>query len=286
MSAEELFEMTEGGAGSVDLHVHTTTSDGSDTFAEVIEQARERGVGTVAFTNHDTTRGLGQARALGAQAGVRVVGGVEISAWDERRGRKVHVLGLGLEEGSPAVEELCAPLLDRRRAATLEQLDRIVEAGLPIDVARALELGEASTCLYKQHLMAAMTDAPYASAEYQGLYRRLFKGEGPCVLEIDYVDARDAVRAVVRDGGLAVLAHPGQLDSYEAASELAAAGLGGIECYHPDHTPVDHVRCKRLADRFGLVLTAGSDYHGAFGRTPHLGFRIPEDYALRRVPSR
>ena len=94
-----------------DLHVHTTVSDGSDTFEEVLEQARQRGIGRVAFTNHDTTRGLDQAAKLGERLDVRVVGGVEISAYDFERMRKVHVLGLGLHEGASAVEALCACLL-------------------------------------------------------------------------------------------------------------------------------------------------------------------------------
>lgn len=258
-----------------DLHVHSTMSDGSDTFEQVLEQARERGVERLAFTNHDTTAGLTAARELGERLGVQVVGGIEVSAYDFERSRKVHILGLGVKEDSPALAALCGPMLERRNANSLWQLDRLVAAGCGIDVQRALTLGAASTCLYKQHLMAALTDEPYVSAVYRTLYRGLFKNGGICDRDIRYVDARDAVRAIVEDGGLAVLAHPGQLDSYDFVPELVACGLGGIERFHPDHTPVDHVRCARLAERFGLTCTSGSDYHGGFGSIPYVGYRIP-----------
>ncbi|OUO92561.1 phosphatase [Gordonibacter sp. An230] len=257
--------------GSVDFHVHTTMSDGSDTFEEVIDRARERGVALLAFTNHDTTRGLGEAVALGERFGVQVVGGIEVSAFDFERGRKVHVLGLGVEEGASALAALCEPLLERRNANTLWQLDRLVDAGYEVDVERALELGRASTCLYKQHLMAALTDEPFSSARYRALYRGLFKNGGICDRDIEYVDARDAVRAIVEDGGVAVLAHPGQLDSYDLLPDLVDCGLGGVERFHPDHTADDHARCADLAERYGLICTGGSDYHGRFGAVEDVG---------------
>lgn len=263
-----------GSSGAVDLHVHSTMSDGSDTFRQVLEQARSRGIARLAFTNHDTTAGLSEARELGELLGVEVVGGIEVSAYDFERRRKVHVLGLGLEEGAPALAALCGPLLERRHANSLWQLDRLVEAGYDIDVEHALALGRASTCLYKQHLMAALTAEPYPSVAYRTLYRSLFKDGGICDRDISYVDARDAVRAIVEDGGLAVLAHPGQLDSYDLVPALVACGLGGIERLHPDHSPADRQRCAEFAQRFGLVCTGGSDYHGRFGSIPHVGFRV------------
>lgn len=257
-----------------DLHVHSTMSDGSDTFAQVLEQARSRGVARLAFTNHDTTAGLAETREQGERVGVEVIGGIEVSAYDFERGRKVHILGLGIEEGAPALAALCGPLLERRNANSLWQLDRLVEAGYDVDVNRAMELARASTCLYKQHMMAALTDDPYPSAGYRALYRGLFKDGGICDRDIAYVDARDAVRAIVEDGGLAVLAHPGQLDSYDLVPALVACGLGGIERFHPGHTPKDHKRCADLAERHNLVCTGGSDYHGTFGSVPHVGFRV------------
>lgn len=266
-----------GGAGQrIDLHVHSTASDGSLSAAELVDQARELGIGCIALTNHDTVRGLDEAVELGRRRGVRVIGGIEVSAWDARRGRKVHILGYGLSSHAPALSSLCTPLLERRNANSHWQLQRLIEAGYSVDAAFALRLAGASTSLYKQHIMAALTSSPRSSPEYGQLYRSLFKGEGICARDIEYVDMCDAVRAVCADGGVPVMAHPGQLDSYDAVPELVELGLAGIELYHPDHTEADHERCRELASRYGLLCTAGSDYHGAFGSIPSLGYKIPQ----------
>ena len=274
MDEEPLFDLLgvrEDEPFRADLHVHSTVSDGSETFEELVARASGAGITHIAFTNHDTTRGIAVAQRAGRAVGVTVVGGVEISAFDFSRGRKVHILGLGVREGSPAVERLCRPLLRRRDETSRWQLQRLLEAGYRVDVDKVERLAAASTCLYKQHIMAGMVDAPCASAEWQRLYRRLFKGDGIAARDIEYVDARDAVEAIVRDGGRAVLAHPGQMHSYELVPALVEAGLSGIERLHPDHGETDHDRCYNLAVRYGLFCTGGSDYHGLFGRSPSLG---------------
>lgn len=259
-----------------DLHVHTSHSDGSETVEEILAEAAAAGLTHVAITDHDTTVGLRSAVRAGRAVGVRVVGGVEISAYDFERDRKVHILGLGLGEQSPSVRRLCAPLLARREECSRWQLSRLLEAGYAIDLGKVERLAAASTCLYKQHVMAGMTDSPAWSPEWQLLYRRLFKDGGVASRDFEYVDARDAVRAIVRDGGLAVLAHPGQTDSYGLVPALAEAGLSGIELSHPDHSEADHDRCFNLASRHGLFCTGGSDYHGVFGRSPRIGACVVE----------
>lgn len=256
---------------TADFHMHSCVSDGSCTDAELVAQARERGVSHLAVTNHDTTRGVNAAVEAGACGGVRVWGGVEISAYDPNRGRKVHIVGLGMKEHSPAVEQLCADTLAARHANTLWQLDRLVEAGKALNVAEFKRLSARSTCAYKQHLMAALTGAPFNSAEYKGLYTSLFKGQGICARDISYPDARDAVRAVVSDGGLPVLAHPGQTDTWEFVPALVACGLAGIEVVHPDHDARDEARAAQMADEYGLFCSGGSDYHGRFGAPPYVG---------------
>lgn len=265
--------LDSGQAFSADLHVHSTVSDGSDSAAEILADAAARGLTHAALTNHDTTRGLDEAAAAGLCAGVQVVGGVEISAYDAVRGRKVHVVGLGLCEKSRAVEALCAQTLIRRDANSRWQLDRLLDAGYELDCAFVLQLAQASGVLYKQHIMAGLTSAPFGSDAYTALYRSLFKGDGICARDIAYVDARDAVAAVVADGGYAVLAHPGQLDSWDIVPDLVSCGLSGIEAAHPDHDARDERRARDTAEAHGLFCTAGSDYHGRFGAPPHVGCR-------------
>lgn len=259
-----------------DLHVHTVLSDGSETIEEVLSEASAAGLTHIALTNHDTTVGLRSAVRAGRAVGIRVIGGIEVSAYDFERDRKVHVLGLGLEEGALSLRRLCAPLIERREACSRWQLERLLEAGYRIDLDKVERLASASTCLYKQHVMAGMTDSPAWSPGWQRLYRLLFKDGGVASRDFEYVDARDAVRAIVRDGGLAVLAHPGQTDSYALVPSLVEAGLSGIELSHPDHSEADHDRCFNLAERYGLFCTGGSDYHGVFGRSPRIGACVVE----------
>ncbi|MFK3936175.1 hypothetical protein ACI2JA_01510 [Alkalihalobacillus sp. NPDC078783] len=166
---------------------------------------------------------------------------------------------------------MCQPLLARRHAHSLWQMERIAEAGYSIDHKQVARLALPSETIYKQHIMAHLTDAPVSSSAYQTLYRYLFKGDGPAAGDILYVDAFDAVRAIKVDGGIAIVAHPGQLDSYDLIPELLEAGLDGVERNHPDHDSSDHERIDQLARTYDLLLTGGSDYHGSFGTPVTIG---------------
>ncbi len=254
-----------------DLHCHSTISDGSFTSAELLEQAQEAGLTHLAITNHDTTTGFKEACAAADRVAVRYISGIEVSAWNPKTGRKVHILGLNLTENSPAIAAVCDPLLKARTENTEWQQEQLEHAGYTLDTELLKRLRAASTGFYKQHLMAALTDAPFTSQEYQTLYRRLFKGDGICRRDITYVHMCDAVRAITEDGGVAVLAHPGQLDSYDALPELVDAGLWGVERFHPDHDETDWDHCAELAQRYRLECTGGSDFHGAFGKVKYLG---------------
>ena len=270
----EMLGVQPGQEFRADLHTHTTISDGSNPFAQLMGEARVRGLSHLAVTNHDTTIGLGLVAQQAAVQAFSVVCGVEISAWDPATRRRVHILGLGLGEESPAVRDLCQVTLARRSANTAWQMRQLLDAGFAVDVEYAAELAARSTGFYKQHLMAALTDAEFSSAEYQLLYKTLFKNGGIAQRDIRYVDMRDAVDAVVADGGVAVLAHPGQFDNYESVPALVDAGLSGIEKFHPDHDCRDTQLCEELAARYGLFCTGGSDYHGRFGKVPYPGYRF------------
>ena len=255
-----------------DLHIHTTASDGSDSFEQVLALARIQGLSHVAFTNHDTLSGIVYARSLSQRYQVEVIGGIEISAWDSAANTKAHILGLGFcSEMAPAITQLCAPLLQRRRRNTLWQMEQLRQHGISFSRATVEAYAQKSTCVYKQHVMAALTSAAYGSEQYLQLYRSLFKNGGICDRDIEYVDARDAVLAIKEEGGLAVLAHPGQFNNYGLVPRLVDVGLDGIEKYHPDHSPEDERKVAQLAADYQLLQTGGSDYHGSFGNSPHPG---------------
>ena len=250
-----------------DLHIHTTVSDGSDSFAQVLKRAQGCGLSYVAFTNHDSLSGISLALSLQKNFAVKVIGGIEISAWDFAAGTKAHILGYGfVDDHAPAVDALCAPLLERRHAMTLWQIEQLKSHGYALDQALLAQYAQSSTCLYKQHVMAALIDAPYNSPAYSTLYSSLFKDGGICDDDITYVDACDAVLAIKQDGGIAILAHPGQFDNFAMVGRLVAVGLDGIEKYHHYHGPRERQIVDQLTDDYRLVRTGGSDYHGHFGK--------------------
>jgi phosphoribosyl 1,2-cyclic phosphate 1,2-diphosphodiesterase len=264
-----------------DLHVHSRFSDGSYSLEEAIAEAARRGLGALSFVDHDTTAGVDHAAAIGAWHGVGVVPGVEISAYDRSRNRKAHLLGYFFDRSRGNIETLCNPLARARHAMTLRQIDILSRVGYPVDVASvetaaSAGLGEGERALwpgtlFKQHIMLVLIGRGLTDAIYGSLYRKLFKGNGICAFEIDYVDIFDALAAIKADGGVAVLAHPGQQDTWDLIEPLAGKGLDGIELYHPDHGRDDYERVMHYAHEHDLVMTGGSDDHGKFGSSHSMG---------------
>ncbi|MGN8646112.1 PHP domain-containing protein [Gracilibacillus sp. HCP3S3_G5_1] len=248
-----------------DLHVHSHYSDGSDSVEELMKEALKANVTHLSIVDHDTIAGWPEIEKLSMLYGINVIPGIEISAYDFKRDRKVHVLGYHYRVDAPHIKELCDPLLKRRHENSLWQIEQIRSLGYRLDHDEIAKTAKPSHTIYKQHIMRHITNEPYTSEDYRLVYRSLFKGEGIASKDIEYVDVFDAVEAIVLDGGVAVVAHPGQLNSYDLIPELFEIGLGGIELEHPDHKKTDHQRVKELADRYKLLKTGGTDYHGYFG---------------------
>jgi len=142
-----------------------------------------------------------------------------------------------------------------------------------------VEVSRASTGVYKQHVMQALTGLGYRDGEYQRVYRRLFKNGGIAERDISYPDALAIVRAAREQGGVPVLAHPQQMDSWGAIPALVKAGLMGIEAFHPDNDAVATEEAFRLARQYGILCTGGSDYHGRYGAPECVGscFITPDE---------
>ncbi len=275
--------------GSFDLHIHSVFSDGSQTVADLIDEARGRGLARIAVTDHDSLRQLSRVRTAAREAGFPVLAGVEASCFDPHTGRKIHILAYGLEatpEGDGPLEKIMDETLARRVANTLWQAWTLERAhatfdGRALHVRDVIETAGESTGVYKQHVMQALTGLDYNDAVYQREYRSLFKGDGIAVRDITYPDAVSVVRAVREQGGVPVLAHPQQMDSWGAVPELIRAGLRGIEAFHPDNDAAASARCFELAREYGLFCTGGSDYHGRYGAPEHVGacFITPDEAA-------
>ncbi|MEI3612482.1 PHP domain-containing protein [Pseudogracilibacillus sp. SO30301A] len=262
---------TNANTVSADLHVHSNYSDGFHSMEGVVVLAKNNGLTEISFTDHDCKINHVQAKYLSEKYEITIIPGIEISAYDFERNRKVHILGYGYDEKARNISSLCDVVSKRRHDYSLRQIKQIQDAGYELNMDEVLSYAKYSETIYKQHIMRALTDAHFASEAYQTLYQTLFKGNGVASGDISYVSAVEAVESIVADGGIAVLAHPGQLDSFEIVPLLAQHGLKGIERNHFDHTVKDMKRVDELARKYDLIMTGGSDFHGLYGKPIGIG---------------
>ncbi|WP_339317121.1 PHP domain-containing protein [Paenibacillus sp. FSL R10-2734] len=277
----------------VELHCHTRMSDGSLHFAELLELAVQEQIGHLAVTNHDTTQGIAEMDEMCRERGIEFIPGIEISGYDAERQRRIHILGYFIEQDHEAIDALCSPLLLRRHEGCRLATERLIEAGYNIRWEDVQNYAAGGTGVYKQHIMHALIDQGYTDRIYGDLYKKLFsrgqRGEQPGIAYIptEYVDARDAVRTIIQAGGVPVLAHPGQYQSFEAVDELVEAGLQGIEVWHPLHGEEDERQARELALNYNLIMTGGTDFHGFYGESPvTLGSKSPDAVVVGALKER
>ncbi|QRG69066.1 PHP domain-containing protein [Brevibacillus choshinensis] len=277
----------------VDLHCHTNLSDCSHSFEEIVELAVKEGVTHLAITNHDTTLGLVQMVEQGKAKGVEIIPGIEISAYDFARNRRVHVLGYYVQPGHPAIDRICSPLIERRHQASAVMVQTLIEAGYELTWEQVMSYAKGGTGVYKQHIMHALIEKGYTTSIYGDLYKKLFSrgqnGEKPGIayIPLEYVTAKDAIAAIRQANGIPVLAHPGQYGSFEAVPELVEFGLEGIEVWHPLHDTDAEDRAKQLAVQYDLIMTGGTDFHGFYGeKEVVLGEKCPGLSAVHALQAR
>lgn len=250
----------------LDLHCHTRLSDGSATPEELVRLVREIGLDGVAVTDHDTLQGAAQALEAGRRLGIRVAPGVEISAQDRSRGRRVHILCY-FPRRTGELNAFLQKILDSRRDAMLLSIEKVRKL-YPVPKEMILSRAAGSASIYKQHVMQALMDAGYTDQMFGDVFRRLFSPkEGAAYVKIDYPDVGEALSQVQRAEGAAVLAHPSEYDSMDLLQELCEKGLlQGAEAYHPRNKPEDTETIRQLCARYGLAVTGGTDYHGCYTR--------------------
>lgn len=269
----------------IDLHTHTDRSDGTFTPAELVRLAAERRLDVVAVTDHDTTDGLDEAAETGAQTGVEVVPGIELSA--EHEGTSVHVLGYWIDPGNAALQAELRRLRDHRFRRGELMVERLRALGLPIRFERVREIARGDNVV-RPHIAQAMVEAGYVASEEEAFERWIGDGR-PAHVAKHALPPLDAV-ALIRDaGGVCALAHPGMWGNEMSVPEnlieaMAEGGMGGLEVDHTDHTPEQRERYRTLAGRLGLVATGGSDCHGTRYDPIRLGTTLcrPDDFAALR----
>lgn len=246
----------------LDLHIHTTASDGSLTPTQVVQLARKKGFSLIAVTDHDTMGGVAEALEAGKKYNVDVVPGVEISSGVTL---EVHMLGYGMSPDHPVMKAM----MEDMRAARVERMERIIEnlqkMGVPITVeeVEAVAGGAIGRPHIAQVLIAhgLVPDVRTAFREYIGVGAKAY-------VERRKMTSEQVVANIRAAGGVPVLAHGGLLRISEVElnqwiDSMAKKGLMGLECYHNAHTPQMERLLRAAAERNGLLVTGGSDFHGA-----------------------
>jgi len=247
----------------VDFHIHSNWSDGSLTIPQLVRLAKMLGLDAISITDHDTMIGQTQAIEEGKKQELRIIPGVEISAFNPDTGRKTHILGFNIKD-MEGLDRSCRPFLEARHQKNLQSLDIIAGAGYPISQDDVREYSSRDGTVYRQHIMHALVDRGYSLTIYGELYVKLFGHGGLAEVKATYMNAEEAVRLIRDCGGLAVLAHPFQYDSIDYVPRLVELGLGGIEYHHHTQTPERQDAVIETAKRYGLFLSGGSDFHGFY----------------------
>jgi len=255
-------------AGAVDLHSHTTASDGSLAPAELVRAAARRGVRVLAVTDHDSTEGLAEAMSEATRhAPIRIVPGIEINCDVERA--EIHVLGYLMAYEAPWFQEFCGNQRAARRERVLRMTERLADLGMPVDPERVFAIVQEGSA-GRPHVARAMVERGYVKTVREAFDKYLGGGK-PAYVPRAKLTPAEAVRLIRRAGGVPVFAHPGLAQRDELIPELVAAGLMGIECYYPEHSAAQTGHYVQTCKDLGLIATGGSDFHGPRVRAGHLG---------------
>ncbi len=268
----------------IDLHSHSTLSDGTFTPQEVVALARERGLDVLALTDHDTTAGLDEAQTAADEAGIELVPGVEFSATLD--GKSVHLLAYWPDTADESFAGELRRLHDDRFTRGERMVEKLRELGYPIEFARVREIARGDN-IVRPHVAQALVEAGIVATEEEA-FTRLIGDEGPADIPKHALAPIDALALIRRAGGVCVLAHPGMWGADGAVpdgliEELTAAGMSGLEVDHPDHTPEDRTKYRAMAESLGLVATGASDCHGTRYDPVRLGSETTSPEAFERL---
>ncbi len=240
-----------------DLHIHTTHSDGAMTVGEVMDLAKFKGLDCVAITDHDIVSGVNDAILYGNQIGLKVVPGIEISAYSVM---SIHILGYDIDHNSPVLLELLNDLLEQRIIRAGKILDKLKRFNINIDIEKLPKVN-----IGRSHIAVALKAGGYVSSIQEAFDRYL--GENSLAyVPSNRISPLKAVQEIKASGGKAVIAHPLQLYNTKKLIPLIEGlkpyGLDGLEVYYPTHTPDKIEVFEKIAKQFGLFATGGSDFHG------------------------
>ena len=247
----------------IDLHVHTTASDGQYSPSQIIEKALEKNISTIAITDHDTVAGLDEGAAAAKEHGITFVPGVELNI--SYPTGEFHLLGLGFKQISPSLTEILENLVKNRELRNVQIIEKIREAGIDITL-EEMKSDFPDTVLGRPHFAAELVKKKVVKTRQQAFDRYLAKGRPWYVARVGS-NLDEAIVAIKESGGVPVIAHPmslylswGKLP--DALQNFYDRGVMGLEAFHPGARVTECLRLEELAHKIGYFVTAGSDFHG------------------------
>jgi 3',5'-nucleoside bisphosphate phosphatase len=241
-----------------DLHIHTIFSDGKLTPYQIIKEACRKDITAVGITDHDTMRGIPQALQAGRELKVEVVPGVELST--DFKGEEVHILGYYCRAENTLLKNTLAIVRMDRYNRIVKMLKRLKDLDIDLSLKDVLKTASGGESLGRPHLAEALCRKGVCITPREAFQRFLAKGK-PAFVKRLKISAHFAIQIIRKSGGVAVLAHPGLYKRDSLIHQLRDHGLSGIEAFHPDHRLADCRQYCRIAQKYNLFVTGGSDFH-------------------------
>lgn len=246
-------------AGKIDLHMHTVYSDGALTTRELLDKARESGLGTIAITDHDTVSALEEATEYSASAGLSFVPGIEVTA--RHKHYQLHFLGYFIDYTDSRFLGRLNELQGARVLRAKRIIAKLNRIKIPLKLESVMERAGAQDSIGRPHIANTMVEEGYADNydevfhKYLGIGRPAYEANHPFPPE-------DAITMIAEAGGLSFLAHPSHYVNADILHRLLKAGLDGVEVIHPSHSPEETLFYEKFADENSILKSGGSDFHG------------------------
>jgi len=258
-----------------DLHIHTYYSDGVHSPSEVVEMAKMKEISAIAITDHDTISGIKEGMKRGKSKGVEVIAGVELSSQEAQR--DVHILGYLISLNRSALIEKLQFFREERMKRAYVIIKKLKDLGISIEFDEILQIAQNGS-VGRPHIAQVLLRRGYVSSIKEA-FDRYIGYESPAYVPKYKMTPKEAINLIRNSGGIPVYAHPGVHSDPDYILHLAKQGLMGIEVWHPDHSEEDIKILDEIADKYGLLKTGGTDFHGfEKGKAPIGDVKLPYFY--------
>lgn len=264
----------------IDLHCHSHFSDGSASYNQILNLLTNENIKHFSITDHDFYGG--ELNAFFLHKNLNYYKGIEISAKDYKTNKKVHLLGYGFNHQHRRLKEYTEHYYLIRKENSLNIINRLIGEGYKINIEDFNFRIDNNLPIYKQHIMEKLVERGYTERIYGDLYHR-FRQKG-IFTDLKYIDYQEAVSLLMEIEALIFLAHPGIYDNWDIIPELVEKGINGIEVYHKRHNENDIKLALIYVEKYKMLVSGGSDYHGSYSNLPgHLGVEVPDEHVEKFI---